>query len=167
MHDRACVELHTTLDLIQSHFRYDEPLFTLKHEEYSMDINFFFVYNQLKSALLHGHCRPFLLIRAGFGQNFRSRPQKLVIRKTAVPCWTNSKPVNYGKSSGVFPAALGARSRETLPSHANTSTYIQYALDVLLYRYCTVQYVPYIVVRYRATMLNTTNSNMPNRLHDV
>ena len=39
------VGLHDALDLIQSHFRDDEPLFTLKHEEYNMDINLFLVYN--------------------------------------------------------------------------------------------------------------------------
>ena len=39
------VELHDTLDLIQSHFRDDKLLLTLKNKEYSVDINFFFVYN--------------------------------------------------------------------------------------------------------------------------
>ena len=42
---RASVELHTTLNLIQSHFRDDDPLLILKNEEYNMDINFFLVYN--------------------------------------------------------------------------------------------------------------------------
>ena len=39
------VELHNTLDLIQSHLRNDEPLFTLRHEEDNMDINLFLVCN--------------------------------------------------------------------------------------------------------------------------
>ena len=39
------VKIHNSLDLIQSHFRDDKLLFTLKHEEYNMGINLFLVYN--------------------------------------------------------------------------------------------------------------------------
>ena len=72
--------LDPTLDLIQSLLTGDKSWFGLNHKKYSVDINFFFVYTYLESAIFHGHGWPFLQIRPASPRagsvEFSAQPQK-------------------------------------------------------------------------------------------